>query len=1111
MPVVGWLWLATIVAGPVPDPSCGTLALRLSAGQLQYVLPHTFLRAGTDSVWTRTGPWRLGTDYALDRASGELRLLREPLAGDTLWVAACWLMDPPPLSVQLNAYRPVHAPTDTAASDSVLRAAVPRPVTARSPSAAPPGTALTLSGNKTVAVDFGSNQDAFLRQSLDLAVSGTLAPGVELTGVLSDRNTPLTTTGTTEDLQSLDRVLLELHAPQGEASLGDVSLNLDRGEFGRLSRRLQGVTGAASGAGFQGVVAAASARGEYHVLEFFGVEGQQGPYQLTDRNGATGVSVVAGSEIVTLDGARLTRGESADYSMDYERARLTFSNRRPITSASRITVEYQFTVNRFRRNLAAAELGWERGPWYAFTTVLTESDDRGRPLDLTFDASDHLVLETAGDSTDRAVGSGVSPGPGDYDLITGSGPSHYAFAGPDSGDYAVRFTLVGAGRGDYADSISVQGRTAYRFVGAGNGSFEIGRSLPLPDSHRLWSLASGLRRGPLQLEVEGAVSRRDLNTFSALDDGDNLGHAGSAKLGLEGELPGRYGGRVGLTVQARSVGERFQPFSQLERPFAGEDWGLPLGADLEHQTRYEAETFLRPKPGGELRLSLGQLELPDGFHSLRRSVDWRRDGLVTTRASWLRSDGVDDRRTFEDSGRDHQRVEVGVRLPWFEPRVRAEADERRFASDSVRVGDRFREWAAELASPAVLRWHAQVGFTERRDGTLATTGFVDQTEARTVRVGLDSPADPPIGASVTYQRRRVDPLAGQTRTRSDLASARFRANDAAHGLSSTASFEVTSEGENPRVRTLTFVGAGQGAYDSLGNFVGTGDYDLALTIGTQLVKVTRAATSMRAGWQFGESDAWRGSRMELSFETEARRRADFVLTDAALSPGVALGDPSLFGGSVLQRIETELAPGSPVGGLRMRFERRISADRSFENFSQTVDDRVATARWSARPNAATTSEIEGRWRRQRAAQSLVGGGSFARSLIELGSQARLTVSPSVRLRAAAVADLSWTRPDDPGTTTSEFTRALSIGPEFGVGVGAAGRLEFTLRRGFQSGPAAVTLLPTADPAGIARWETNTRFDYRVRESTTIGIAVGVVDRPPLKTITTGRAELRAFF
>jgi hypothetical protein len=173
------------------------------------------------------------------------------------------------------------------------------------------------------------------RQSLDLSVSGTLAPGVELTGVLSDRNTPLTAEGSTQDLQSLDRVLLELRTPNGAASFGDVAVDARDGEFARVERRLQGVKAEWGARGFSGSVAAASAPGEFHRLQLFGVDGQQGPYLLTDRNGGTAITVVAGSEIVTVDGQRMERGEGADYAIEYDRARITFSNRRPITSASR--------------------------------------------------------------------------------------------------------------------------------------------------------------------------------------------------------------------------------------------------------------------------------------------------------------------------------------------------------------------------------------------------------------------------------------------------------------------------------------------------------------------------------------------------------------------------------------------------------------------------------------------------------------------------------------------------------------------------------------------------------------------------------------------------------
>src|SRR5206468_12471710 len=118
--------------------------------------------------------------------------------------------------------------------------------------------------------------------------------------------------------------------------------------------------------------AAAGAQGEYTRLQLQGVDGRQGPYQLTDRDGNTGITVVAGSEVVTVDGERMTRGEAADYAIDYERARITFTNRRPITSATRITVEYQYTLNRYRRSLVAAGSRWQQGALSAFFQGMSE-------------------------------------------------------------------------------------------------------------------------------------------------------------------------------------------------------------------------------------------------------------------------------------------------------------------------------------------------------------------------------------------------------------------------------------------------------------------------------------------------------------------------------------------------------------------------------------------------------------------------------------------------------------------------------------------------------------------------------------------------------------------
>jgi hypothetical protein len=964
-----------------------------------------------------------------------------------------------------------------------------------------------VNGNKTIAVDFGSSQDAFLRQSLDLAVSGTLAPGVQLTGVLSDRNLPLTSAGSTQDLQALDRVLIELTAPQGSAALGDVPLSLQQGEFGRLDRRVQGVRGEWVAGGFRGMVAAASVQGEYLRVQFYGSEGLQGPYQLRDRSGNAGVSVVAGSEVVTVDGARMTRGEGADYAIDYERARITFTNRRPITATSRITVDYQYTLNRYRRNLVAAAGRWESGRFRLHTQLISESDDKGRPLDLTLSSEDLMVLAAAGDSAALAVGPGVTPGRGDYDTVrVETGALVFAYAGTDSGDFVVQFARIGGGLGDYADSVLVSGRTVYRWVGAGLGAFRVGRSLPLAESHQLWSLGTGMTAGALKVELEGAVSKLDPNAFSSRDDAHHTGQAGRASVGLEGRLPGVLGAG-GLLLTAHAVDPRFAPFSRLERPFEQEDWGLPVSGDLEHARRVELTSFVRLRAGGEVRALVGRLTLPGGFSSWRRGLEWQREGRVAARARWERADALQEGLRFADGGRERFSGELRLRLPWLEPGLHGESVERRLAGDTARTGDRYRESGVELRSPARLAWRALAGWSLRRDGRLVSGGFVDQSQARTLKLSLETPADGRFSATLNLQRRQIEPLADPRRSRSDLASVRLKGENTRRGLRGHLDLEITSEGENQRVRRPVFVGHGLGGYDALGNYTGTGDYDLVVVVSETIAPVARAATSARAEWQFAGQGAWRGTRAGFDFETESRRRGELRALDPFVSPGVALGDPALTRASVLQRFEAEVAPDSRIAALRLRAERRVTGDRSYDNFSQTLDDRTLSALWRTRSGPVVGTELELRTRRRVAAQTLAGSVGYARTLIDQTGTGQLVYTPGAKLRAVAALELTRSRPE--GAT--EYTRTIRLGPDLGYAFGKRGRAELKLRRAFVSGPPAVNLLPTSDPAGVPRWEASARADYRVHESTTANLSLEVRERPGRSALTTGRVELRAFF
>jgi hypothetical protein len=245
----------------------------------------------------------------------------------------------------------------------------------------------------------------------------------------------------------------------------------------------------------------------------------------------------------------------------------------------------------------------------------------------------------------------------------------------------------------------------------------------------------------------------------------------------------------------------------------------------------------------------------------------------------------------------------------------------------------------------------------------------------------------------------------------------------------------------------------------------------------------------------------------MTVENEARRRGGPQAGDVFLAANAALNDGALQRGSLTQRLEGDLAPGSHTAAFHLRAERIVSADRTYGNFTQSSDKRSGSLRWRSRPTPVFTVEAQAQLEWQRAAQQVTAGADYARTLIEQNATAQLVWQPGPALRAAGALELDLSRPADQPLAT----RTVRVGPDLGANVGARGRAELTLRRAFVSGPLAVGLLPSADPAGFARWDGTARFDLRLHETTTFGVSSSVRERPGRAAIVNGRAEVRAFF
>jgi len=188
-------------------------------------------------------------------------------------------------------------------------------------------------------VEAGSGRDVSLSQSLDLSIYGNLFPGVRATALLSDRNAPISPSGTTRRLQELDRVLFEIESERFKGSLGDFYLNYQEAPLSRYRKKLQGVKGELRFENLKLLGAGANSKGEYSTNYFFGREGFQGPYYLSTPEGLERIRILPGTEDVYLDGILLTRGSENDYTIDYDYGSLKFTPRVLIDNKSPTPVE----------------------------------------------------------------------------------------------------------------------------------------------------------------------------------------------------------------------------------------------------------------------------------------------------------------------------------------------------------------------------------------------------------------------------------------------------------------------------------------------------------------------------------------------------------------------------------------------------------------------------------------------------------------------------------------------------------------------------------------------------------------------------------------------------
>jgi hypothetical protein len=748
----------------------------------------------------------------------------------------------------------------------------------------------------------GTGTDLELNQTLNIQIEGYLRRNLRVTGVLSDRSRP-EVGGISSSLGEIDKITLELSSDRFVGRVGDLDFERGLGRSASFKKALLGGSAAVNTGQVGADAVAGGIKSKNGSLKTFGRDGVSGPYRLLPNVGQSSVSILPGTERVWLDGRRLDRGVDADYQIDYLQGEVTFSPRIIVTSRSRIEIDFEYLDESYRQDFYAGRLSYGDTSSALFTEIgfISQTDSKDSPSRFDLLAEDIAALVDAGDSTQRAVRSGVTKvdsGKGSYSRRLLGSDTVFVYEGANQGDYRVEFSYFGEGDGDYR----YVGGGVYEYVSPGGGSYLPLRRLPMPRRSDAISLSAQIAGAAASLRFDGILSNSDRNLFSDSDDGDNLGsdltcgilfspmkaadesdiawnvgiraHRSEREFSLPGRAYSVERGRVwGLTSDSVfNLAEEFTASQELSIGQAGTiqaNWGTYRDRDFFDAERYGCAALLRPLTSISLRASR------DDRMSTELTTD-RRYRLYenTLRAGW-----------------DHSRLSVS--LGWND-----ETDLRLI--DTSSSGGNLDRYDIDVDLAGL-----STGFSyETRD--ILRAGWISEYDSRNITFGYSGHGG--FGrsqADIHVVHRRVHRFFPEQQDQTQLgASVDYHVGSRRSLFDLSLSYRVTREGIDRTSESFIKLAEGEGDYrledgvyvlDPLGEYIRVVEVLDAADVGIDLTRGLKLRTDL-ANWRACPDRLvfLKRVRLETHVRTSEQGDADEPFSAAWIAPYANVFDRRRF-------------------------------------------------------------------------------------------------------------------------------------------------------------------------------------------------------------------------
>ena len=497
---------------------------------------------------------------------------------------------------------------------------------------------LQSKGSIVRGITFGNNQGQSVQSSMDMQISGKLSPDVSILASISDHNLPIQADGYTQTLEEFDKIYMQLNIrDKSILRAGHLDLADEHTYFGRFQRRSMGLQ-------FQTAfgknnlttidVSGGVARSEFHRIRFQGIEGNQGPYRLTGKNGEQFITIISGSEQVYIDGILMKRGENQDYIINYNTGELTFTSFRAILRQNFITVSYNYTNRNYTRFLVTGNLRHERERLKTGFSWFTESDNKNAPLALNLSKEDQQILVNAGNNPGLMYAPSGTISEFDvnkilYKRTEFAGGFFYEFS-TDSADtlYTVAFTYFGQNLGDYRLKHTTNNGRVFEFVGENMGDYRAVRKLPAPQKTQVFSANTEylLRGGKIGADV--SLSNFDPNLFSSKDSNENTGYAARI-FGRQTYMYKDWKGTPHFEYQR--ISSRFHVLDRINDVEFARDFNLTQEFNQRTQNRFIFSFLNQWKERSYLNYRLNYLDEQDFYTGIKNDLDfgWIREKFTT--------------------------------------------------------------------------------------------------------------------------------------------------------------------------------------------------------------------------------------------------------------------------------------------------------------------------------------------------------------------------------------------------------------------------------------------------------------------------------------------------